>query len=219
MSLKKALKRLGKKAKKAAKSVGKVTGVALRVAAPVVAAVVPGVGKLISVPIAAGGAALKGGDRKKKMSAFKRTMTQTGASLLGTSALGLISGQGIGASAIQSVSGIFNPAASAGSGTSGLDDSSLESNGGVPGSGLPSSLANAFIGGGTSGIFPGGVPGGSGVGSPTREQGPIGDTPEGRVMDTINAGNAEEAPPSKRGFMIAAGIGAAALGLYALTSR
>jgi hypothetical protein len=100
-TVKKAAKSAGTAVKKAAKPVGKALGTGLRIAAPILAAT--GVGLPIAAGAAVAGAALKGGDRKSKFKALKRTGLQTAGAAAVAAAAGAASGLGTGASILKSV--------------------------------------------------------------------------------------------------------------------
>lgn len=220
-SLKKKLKKLKKKASKVIKKVGKAVGTGLRVAAPLAAAFIPGAqGLAIAAGAGIAGSALKGGNRKKKLKALKRTGINTAAAFAGKTALGIVSGSGAGASVIASVakigSSIFGGgAAPASGGTSGLDEAMLGDGGGSD-SGMSDKLA-AAVGLGSS-ILSGGGPGGVGSGMPgqtvngaeagERGGGPVGDS-YGQVDPGLDASATGEG--SGKGLLIALGIGAAIL--------
>lgn len=147
MSLKKKLKKLRKKLKKtfvfkAAKTVG-------RTAAKVVKYAAPAAGALVLGPLgAAGGTALAAaasqvGPNKNRKAALVRTLKYGGAVTVGTAALGLVSGAGIGASVLSSGASLFGGGGgSAASGTEGLDDSFIAPTSDQGGS---SGLDDAFI--------------------------------------------------------------------------
>lgn len=180
MSLKKKLKKLGKKVKKAAKSVGKKVGTVLRAAAPVAPFLIGGIpGIAVGAGAAISGSALKGGSRKKKLKALKRTGTQVAAVGAGTAALGLISGTGAGASGLASFSQIFSPSAEK-KASGGLEDAFLDGSGAQSSGGVAGALSDAFLG------SPGGTPGGTSPGSPGTDG-----TFEGRNEDLSNANSGE----------------------------
>ena len=94
--------------RKLAKKVGRSAGKVLRVAAPVAPVLLGGLGGVgAGAGAAVLGSALAGGNRKKKLKALRRSGVAVGAAAAGTAALGLVSGQGIGASAISSIGSFF----------------------------------------------------------------------------------------------------------------
>ncbi len=127
--LKKKLKRLKKKAtktiKSAAKVGGKALGTGLRIAAPILAAT--GVGLPIAAGAAVAGSALKGGSRKSKFKALKRTGIYTAGAAGVAAAAGAASGLGPGASILKSVPKIATSIfGGGGESKSGLDDAFIE---------------------------------------------------------------------------------------------
>lgn len=128
---------MASKWRKRLKKLGKNLSKVLKPAAVVAALAIPGVGGLAAASVlGVSGAALTPGNRKKKLKSLKRVGINVGGALVGKGALGLISGQGVGASVLSSAPKIFSDVFGGGSalpgakapsksGTSGLDEAGI----------------------------------------------------------------------------------------------
>lgn len=134
----KKLKKLRKAVRKTLKKGGRALGTVLRVAAPVAPILLGGVGGLAAgAGASAVGAALKGGNRKKKLKAFKRAAVATSAAAAGTALLGMASGAGAGGSLLDSAKSIFGGGGTPQDPTTDLDNAI------IPSEEAASRLANA----------------------------------------------------------------------------
>lgn len=159
-----------KKWRKRIKNFGRNVGKGLRTVAPLAPLILGGpAGIALGGAAALSGSALKGGNRKKKFKALKRAGIQVAGSAAFTGALGLVSGQGIGASALTSVKSLLSPAAAVAKTGNLLDEAKFPNSPptSVPGSGINSVFSTV---GSIVGAISGGVPGAAGVGSGQNEQ-------------------------------------------------